>query len=222
MASPDPTPLELFVFPPSPRAIKVMSVANHLGLDWTLRMVDFRRGDHREPEYAALNPNMRMPTMRHGETVMWEANAISQYLALLRPESGLLPRDEPARLDVTRWQFWDLAHLDSACLPYMRENVVKGLFGMGEPDQEALARAEEPFHRALRVLDAQLSAHRFVTGDCLTLADFSLGSAFIHAERAGMPVGPYGSVNRWYADLAAMPSWQKTLAAGGLPLAAAA
>jgi glutathione S-transferase len=199
-----------------------MSVANHLELDWTLRMVDFRRGDHLQPEYAALNPNMRMPTLRHGEMVLWEANAINQYLALLRPDCGLLPRDEPARLDVTRWQFWDLAHLDAACIPYMRENVVKALFGMGAPDQDALARAEEPFHRALRVLDAQLSTRRFVTGECLTLADFSLASAFIHAERAGFPLAPYGSVHRWYAELATMPSWRNTLSSAVLPMAAAA
>ena len=49
--------MEIYVFPPSPRAIKVMAVANHLGLDWTLRVLDPRKGDHMTPDYAALNPN---------------------------------------------------------------------------------------------------------------------------------------------------------------------
>ena len=39
--------IELYVFPPSPRAFKVMAVANHLGLDCALRMVDLGKGEHR-------------------------------------------------------------------------------------------------------------------------------------------------------------------------------
>ena len=113
--------IELYVFPPSPRAIKVMVVANHLGLDWTRAMLDFRKGDHMSPEYAALNPNCRMPTLKDGDYVLWESNAIMQYLALKKPQSGLLPADEKARLDVTRWQFWDLAHWDPACAVFVFE-----------------------------------------------------------------------------------------------------
>jgi glutathione S-transferase len=59
--------IELYVFPPSPRAFKVMAIANHLGIDTTLRIVDLVKGDQKTPEYAALNPNMRMPTLRDGD-----------------------------------------------------------------------------------------------------------------------------------------------------------
>jgi glutathione S-transferase len=204
--------LELFVFPPSPRAFKVMAVANHLGLDWTLRMVDLTRGDQRAPDYVSLNPNMHMPTLRHDDYVLWEANAIAQYLALLRPESGLLPADARARLDVSRWQFWDLAHLEPAYTPFIFENVVKQIVGAGEPDPAALARAAEPFHRTLHVLETQLRRNRYVTGDTLTLADFSLGAAFVHAAASRLPLDRYGETQRWYAGLAGMPAWQKTLA----------
>ena len=58
--------IELYVFPPSPRAFKVMALANHLGLDVTMRMVDLIKGEQKAPHYAALNPNMRMPTRQGG------------------------------------------------------------------------------------------------------------------------------------------------------------
>jgi len=106
--------IELYVFPPSPHAFKVMAVASHLDIDYALHMVDLRKGEQKAPHYAALNPNMRMPTLKDGDYVLWESNAIAQYLALKRPESGLLPKDERARLEVTRWQFWELAHWDPA------------------------------------------------------------------------------------------------------------
>jgi glutathione S-transferase len=215
--------IELYAFPPSPRAFLVMSVANHLGIDWTLRTIDLRKGDHKTPEYAALNPNMRMPVLKDGDYVLWESNAIAQYLALKKPESGLLPKDELKRLDVTRWQFWDQAHWLPACATYAFEYVAKPLvLGIKDgPDMAAIAKGEEQFHRAAKVLDGQLKGRKFVTGDTLTLADFSIGSAMNLAEMAHYPIEPYGEIKRWHAGLRVLPTWQKTLAQCALPTASA-
>jgi len=215
--------IELYVFQPSPRAFKVMAVANHLGLDWTLKMIDFRKGDQKAPQYAALNPNMKMPTLKDGDYVLWESNAIGQYLALQKPESGLFPRSERARLDVTRWQFWDLAHWDPACAVFAFEYVAKPVvLGIGEPDMAAIEKGTEAFHRVAQVLDGQLKNKKYVTGDTLTLADFSLGSAMNFAEMAHYPVDAYGEIKRWYATLRDLPAWQKTLAISTVPKASAA
>ena len=73
--------IELYVFPPSPRAFKVMAVATYLGIEPTLHALDLIKGDQKSPEYAALNPNMRMPTLKDGDYVLWESNAFMQYLA---------------------------------------------------------------------------------------------------------------------------------------------
>ena len=83
--------VELYVFPPSPRAMKVIAVANYLGIDTTLRMVDLVKGGQKAPEYAALNPNMRMPTLKDGDYVLWESGAIAQYLAGKSRRAGFCP-----------------------------------------------------------------------------------------------------------------------------------
>jgi glutathione S-transferase len=215
--------IELYVFPPSPRSFKVMAVANHLGLDWTPRFVDLTKGEQKTPQYAALNPNMRAPTLKDGDYVLWESNAIGQYLASKRPESRVMPKDERGRLDVTRWQFWDLAHWEPACLTYLREYVVKPfIFKSGEPDLDAVARGTDVFHRLAKVLDDQLRNKKFVTGDTLTLADFSLGAPLKYAEIGHLPLEPYGEIRRWRGALSAMPAWQKTVTQSPLPAAAAA
>lgn len=214
---------ELYVFPPSPRAFKVMAIANHLGIEPSLHVVDLLKGEQKSPQYAALNPNMRMPTLRDGNYVLWESNAILQYLAAKRPESGLLPADEKGRLDVTRWQFWDLAHWDPACAVFIFEHVVKSVvLKSGEPDPAALAKGAESFHRAAQVLDGQLKGKKFVTGDTLTVADFSLGAPMNYAEMARFPVETYSEIKRWYGSLRALPAWQTTLAQCTAPAAAAA
>jgi len=96
------------------------------------------------------------------------------------------------------------------------------VLGIKEPDQAALAKGTEAFHRAAKVLDGHLAGRNFVSGDALTLADFSLGSALNLAEMAHYPIEPYGEIKRWYATLAALPAWKKTLAQSALPAAAAA
>jgi glutathione S-transferase len=215
--------IELYVFPASPRSFKVMAVANHLGLETTLHVVDLVKGDQKRPEFAALNPNMRVPTLKDGDYVLWESNAIGQYLAERRPESGLLPDYEPARLDVIRWQFWDLAHWDPACAMFIFEYVVKPVvLAAGEPDLATVAKGTEAFHRVAGVLDGQLKGKRYVTGDTLTLADLSLGAPLNLAGPAHIPLEPYSEIKRWFETLRSLPAWQATLAHCATPVPAAA
>jgi glutathione S-transferase len=215
--------VELYVFPPSPRAFRVMAVANHLGIDPTLRIVDLPKGETRTPEFAALNPNMRMPVLKEGDYVLWESGAIMQYLAGKKPESGLLGASERDRLDIMRWQMWDVAHWDPACAVFAFEYLVKPIIlKSGEPDPAAIAKGTELFHNFAKVLDGQLRGRKFVTGERLTLADFSIGAAMNIAEPARFPVEPYGEITRWYGTLRALPAWQRTLAQCAMPAVAAA
>jgi len=210
--------ITLHVFPPSPRAVKVLAVANHLDLPYEIELVDLTKGAQKTPEFTALNPNQRIPVLVEDDYVLWESNAIMQYLALKKPTSGLLPLDEASRIDVTRWQFWDAAHWDAACAIYIFEYLVKPLIrGIPEPDAANLARGDENFHRAAKILDAQLKGRKFVTQDRLTLADFSLAAPLHLAAAAHLPLEPYAEIQRWYQDLGALPSWQKTMAQAAMP-----
>ena len=155
---------------------------------------------------------MRMPVMEDGDFVLWESGAIMQYLALKNPEAGLLPT-EPRRLaDVTRWQCWDLAHWEAACATLIFEHAVKALFKMGDPDPAEIAKGEERFHRAAEVLNGHLKGRRHVADGRLTIADFALGASLNMTGPAKLPVGGYPEINRWYADLSALPAWRKSLA----------
>ena len=215
--------IELYAVPPSPRAFKVIAVANHLGLDITIRALDFFKGEHKTPEYAALNPNMLMPTLKDGDYVLWESNAIMQYLAGKKPQSGLLPSDERGRLDVTRWQFWDLAHWDPAVAILLIEKFVKPkILGVSDIDQAAIVKGTEMFHRAATVLDGHLKGRTYVAGNTLTLADFALGAPLNYAGEGCFPLDQYGEIRRWHAGLTALPAWALTMAQSAPRLAAAA
>jgi glutathione S-transferase len=203
--------LKLHVFPPSPRAFKVLAVAEYLGLDYELRMVDFTKGTHKTPEFTALNPNQKMPVMEDGSFVLWEANAITQYLAAKRPESGLLPADPARRALVNQWQCWDLAHWEAASAMLVFENLVKALFNLGPPDAAKVAEGEEKFHRVAGILDGHLKKGSFIVGDAPTVADFSIGAVLNATREARLPVQGYPNIVRWHEVMMNLPGWRKAM-----------
>jgi len=204
--------LKIHAFPASPRAFKVLSFATHIGIDYELVVVDLTKGAQRSPEFTALNLNQRMPVLEEDGFCLWESNAIVQYLATKKMELGLLPKDERARADVSRWQFWESAHWDSACATLIFERFVKGFFGGGEADPKEVEKGLTNFNRAAKVLDTHLKGRNFLCGDKLSVADFSVAAPLIMAGPAQFPLEPYGEIQRWYAGMSALPAWQKTLA----------
>jgi glutathione S-transferase len=214
--------LKLYTFPLSPRSFKVLWTANHLGIDYEFKLVDFSKNGQNTPDFLALNPNGRAPALDHDGYVLWESNAIVEYLASMKPESGLLAQDMRGRLSVCKWLFWESAHWDPACAIFAFERVVKPLFGRGEAAQSEIERGNRLFERVGKVLDGVLSKSRYIAGDTLTAADLSVGSAMCIAEQAKFPLEPFRSIQRWAADIKSLPSWSKTTAMQVPPTATAA
>lgn len=200
--------LKLHAFPLSPRSFKVLAVANHLGLEYDLMFCDLTKGEQRRPEIGTINPNYKMPALEDGDFKLWESNAIIQYLASLKPESGLLPANERARADVARWMFWESTTWDPAVAILAFERGVKGLLGLGAPDPVEIEKGTQKVNAAFAILDAHLKGRQFVCGDRVTLADFALGSALVLEQMAQLPLAPYAEIKRWGAQLSALPGWQ--------------
>lgn len=90
------------------------------GQSWTAVRVDSAQGENRTPEYLALNPLGRIPTLVLPDgTVMTESAAMAIHLAELFPASGLLPAvGDPARPLVLRWLLFGATNIYEADLRY--------------------------------------------------------------------------------------------------------
>ena len=203
--------MRLHVFPPSPRALKVRALVRHLNLDVEECLVDLFKGGQQTPEYAALNPNKRMPVLEDGDFVLWESNAILQYLAAKKPESGLWPGDIRGQADVARWLHWESAHWTPASTPFAFERVVKKLAGLGDPNPAEIARGEQLFHPLAAVLNGHLRGRKWLVGNALTIADFGVATGLAFMDAAQLPVEKYDDLVRWYHDFRKLPGWQKAL-----------
>jgi glutathione S-transferase len=202
--------MKLYCFPPSPNTWKVRALAAYLGVPLELEIVDLTKGAQRTPAYLALNPTGRTPTLVDGDLKLWESNAILQYIGG-KTASTLWPNDAAKRADIARWQFWQLAHWSAeACQPLTFQRLVKKIFNLGPPDEAVVAKGLEAFNKEATILNAHLAKQKYLVGDSLTLADFSVAGALLYAEQAEMPLTPYANVRAWLERVTALPCWRET------------
>jgi glutathione S-transferase len=202
--------MKLYHNPLSPNVRRVRLTAAVLGIELEEKKLDFAKGEHKNPEYLALNPNGAVPTLVDGDFVLTESRAIMQYLASKKPESGLLPRDEATRADVTRWQFWDASHFSPQMGTLAFEKIVKAMMGMGDPDAGKVNEATNNFRRFAAVLNKRLEGKQYIVGSGLTLADLTIASSLMYAKQADAPLAEFPSVQAWFSRICDLEGWKKT------------
>jgi glutathione S-transferase len=202
--------MKLYGFPASPNTWKVRALASYLKTPIEFELIDLTKGAQRSPAYLAINPTGRTPTLVDGDFKLWESSAILQYLAA-KSGSPLWPNDAQGRADVSRWQFWQLAHWGAeACQPLTFQRLVKKFLNLGPPDETVVAKAAECFSKEAAMLDAHLAKQKYLVGSALTIADFAVAAPLFYAQPVEMPLGPYGNLRGWFERVAALPCWSET------------
>lgn len=162
--------------------------------------VNMAAGQHRTPEYLAMNPLGEVPVLRDGEVVLADSTAILVYLALKYDSSGQwLPREPVAAAKVQQW----LSHA-SGKIAYgpAAARMVK-VFG-APLDHE---RATQIAARILGVLDGELKERRFALGDHPSIADIAAFSYIEHAPEGSVSLLPYPNVRAWLKRVRELPGF---------------
>jgi glutathione S-transferase len=189
----------------SPR--KACVVAKYLQSPVEYAYVDLGRGEHKTPAYLALNPNGKVPTLVDGTRVLWESDAIMCHLAA-RSDSDLWPQDD-RQIDALRWLSWAGQAFNPVASQLYFEYVIKPRFDIGEPDVEAVARAQDAFRVVAAILETPLRDPRWLGGKTLTVADFSVAITLPYAEAARIPLAEFPAVRRWHDTLCEIDAWRE-------------
>ena len=187
---------------------RVNATIAHLGLD--IEVVDPGFAGLKSPELLAVNPNGKVPALVDGDFKLWESRAIMQYLASKKPGNELWPNDAKRQADIARWQFWEASHLQPGTGAVAFEKLFKPFVLKQPTDEAAVKVGEKQFHAFAPVLTGHLEGKKFIVGDQLTLADFSVGACFSFAEPSGLPWEAYTNIRAWYARLGEVPAWKAT------------
>jgi glutathione S-transferase len=186
---------------------KACAVAKYLQAPVDYVHVDLGRGEHRKPDYLALNPNGKVPTLVDGGRTLWESAAIMCHLAA-RSDSDLWPQDD-RQTEVIRWLSWDLANFYRAGGSLYFEHIIKPRFGLGDTDPAAVKQATNEWRRFAAILDGHLRDRRWLVGDGITVADFAVAAFLPDAERSHIPLGEFASVRRWHDRLNELEAWRE-------------
>jgi len=203
--------MKLYYHPNSPNCMDVLATANHLGIQLDLQLVDLLKGAQKDPGFLKLNPNGKVPTLVDGDFVLWESNAIMQYIASTKPDNSLWPAGDRVRADIARWQFWQASQWNKATGMLVWENMIKKFLNLGAPDPARIKEGEELFHASAAVLEAHLKGRNCLVGKDLTLADFSVAAMLVYAGPARLPWDKYENIRVWYGRLETLDSWKKAL-----------
>lgn len=190
----------------SPR--KACAVAKYLKLPIEYITVDLTKGEQRAPGYLALNPNAKVPTLVDGEEIIREADAIICYMSE-KASAGLWPHDGRRQIDITSWFSWNAQHFTRATGSLYFENIIKPRFVIGAPTPAAVDQATADFRRYATVLDGHLKGRKWLVGDGLTVADFSVAVTLPYAEKAKIPIDEFPEVRRWHDQLNAFEAWRE-------------
>jgi glutathione S-transferase len=194
----------------SPNGKRVRICAAELGIALDEAPIDTSKGENRAPEYLALNPMGKWPTLTDGSFALWESGAIMWYLASNGRNGGdraLVPAEPQGEADTLRWLFFCSCHVD----PYFTALVVERFIKprRGATADEALAtEAERWLARFIPVLEQQLQGKDFVTGR-FGLADIALGCTLELSPHVKYDLARYPNIRAWLGRLSERESWRK-------------
>jgi glutathione S-transferase len=197
--------MKLYSVPPSPNSKRARVCAAELGIPVELATLDFAKGEQRSPDYLALNPMGKVPTISDGSFVLWESMAILHYFAAQRP-GALWPAELRAQSDALRWLFFCSCHIDAHFNTLVGERLFKAQRNQS-PDPSLVAHAVESLGRYLAIVEQQLIGREYIAG-AFGIVDIAMGCTLAAAPAVQLDLAPYGNVRAWLARLQSRPSWQ--------------
>lgn len=156
-----------FYYAPQTRAGISLWMFEELSIPYELQILNLKNGDHKKPDYLAINPMGKVPAIRHGETVITENAAICCYLADIFPQAGLAPAiGDPRRGTYLRWMFYSPSCIEPAIADkaLQREPGRPSMLGYGS------------FDDVIEVTAHAVSQGDYILGDIFSAADVIMGS----------------------------------------------
>ena len=194
--------IELFTAA-TPNGHKVSIALEELALPSDMRVIDFAKGEQREPWFLQVNPNGRIPAIVDhglGDFAVFESGAILIYLA--EKTGRLMPADARGRSLVLQWLMFQMGGVG----PMMGQaNVFFRYFP--EKIQPAIDRYHAEVKRLFTVLDGHLARNEFLAGD-YSIADIANWAWVRTSKWSGVPFDDLPHLTRWVNQIRERPAVQ--------------
>jgi glutathione S-transferase len=162
--------------------------------------VELAAGEHKKPDFLAINPFGQVPVLDDDGVIVADSNAIMVYLAKKFGRSDWLPEDAAGAARVQRWL--SVAAGQIAFGPAAARLIT--VFGSTSfKADEVIARA----HAVLKLIEAELRGSDFIAADRPTIADVALYSYVARAPEGNVDLSAYAAVKAWLKRVEALPGF---------------
>lgn len=186
-------------YAPKSRSIRALWMLEEIGCPYEKKHVDIRSGQGRNPEYLALNPHGKVPTLVHDGAVIPDSTAILLYLADLFPDAKLAP---PIG-DRERGPYLAAMMYTAAV---MEPSLIAKSSGWAVQASRVAWGSFDDMMRRLR----ELTARPYVLGERFTAADILIGGAIQFATMTGM-LPQDAAFADYVARITARPAFKRAL-----------
>ena len=189
--------ITLYDYLDSGNGYKVRLLLTQLGIPYRYVDVDIMRGETRTPQFLAMNPDGRIPTIRLDDgRYLAQSDAILWYLA---EGTAFLPTEHFARAQVLQWMFFEqYSHEPYVATPRF---IVRHL-PADDPRRAELPQRLVRGRAALEVMEKHLQSRSYFVDERYTIADIAL-YAYTHvAEDGGLELAPYPKLCAWLERVA--------------------
>ncbi len=169
------------------RTLRTLWMVGELDLAYDQKDYLPRAPETRTPEYRALNPNGRVPTIDDDGFVLSESMAINCYLAK-KHKSPLYPADAKHEALVLQWSLWETDRLDRQIVNYCRHTR-----DLSEAERKP-AIAEDAWKEivpAFDVLETALAKSAWLAGPAFSVADLNVAAALYRALTLDLAKWPH-------------------------------
>src|ERR671927_1241275 len=178
------------------------------GLKYNWRPIDLMKGEHKTPQFLALNPMGQIPVIVDNEgpggkkITMAQSSAIMMYCA--EKAGKFIPKDLAKRAAMLE------AYMSASTDITPTFGVVNTIIRGKEPHAPTAEVFKQRLKGYFKVWDDWLAKRKYAGGDEVTIADFSLYAGYWRTKGAfpellaGMP-----QLERWSAEIAARPAIQR-------------
>ena len=176
--------IKLYGRPTSARTQKVMLALAELGLEYDYVLASATMGPEgsvakggkpfgvvHTKKYYDINPTRTIPTLDDNGYILWESNAIVQYLGM-RYNSRLFYGDDVYLCNsALRWMMWENNRLITPM-----HNIVEQRFRLPAHvrNNELEIRSEKMLIEEFIIVENQLAKTRYIAGDCWSMGDIPI------------------------------------------------
>ena len=198
--------MELFTYFRSTSSYRVRIALALKGLEYQALPVNLLKGEQRDADYVALNPQGRVPALRtDGGELLVQSPAIIEYLEEAYPQVPLLPTGAEARAKVRGVA----AIIGCDVHPLHNVSVLNQLRQLGHDEAQVNQWIAHWVSQGLAAVEPLIGDEDFCFGDRPGLADVYLIPQLYAAERFNVGVEGYPRIRRVAALAEAHPAFAK-------------